>query len=272
MGEFNPLVRDVQLLLKEKGFDVAVDGLIGPGTLNAVLKALGGPIPAAPPAPIATATELADPGAFFAHMRTLNVLGPDLTQSEVDGCNAIIGACGKAGFSIGYVAYCLATAYHETNGTMQPIHELGGAAYFTRLYDVTGSQPDRARKMGNTAPGDGVRYCGRGLVQLTWKSNYAKATAKLRQLGLIGDDVDMVANPDLAMRPDIAAAIMVVGMREGWFTGRDLDDDIPSDRPATLEEFVRSRDIINGTDKAGAIAAEAVAFENGLLAGRWRAA
>lgn len=209
---------------------------------------------------------LADPARFFALAK--DVLGP-LSQGEVDGCNAILKACGDAGYPVGDVAYALATAYHETAGTMQPVKEYGGPAYFHRMYDIGGARPAKAKELGNLTPGDGARYAGRGYVQLTGKINYAKATLKLVTLGLLKAGESLVDQPDLAMRPDVAAAVMVFGMSEGWFTGRDLDDDIPRDGPATYDQFRRSRDIINGTDKQDKIAKEAVEFQEAVLAGKW---
>lgn len=210
--------------------------------------------------------QLHNEAAFFDKIRPL--LAP-MTQSEVDGCKAILAACGTAGFGIGDTAYTLGTAYHETAGTMQPVKEYGGTAYFTRMYDITGARPAKARELGNLSPGDGAKYCGRGYPQLTGKKNYQKATDKLRKLGVLTAQESLVDTPDLAMRPDVAAAIMVYGMSEGWFTGRDLDDDIPRSGPATYDQFVRSRDIVNGTDKAAKIAQEAVVFQEGLLVGEW---
>jgi len=212
---------------------------------------------------------LLSPARFFELSK--DVLGP-LSQSEVDGCNAILEACGVAGYSIGDVSYALATAYHETAGTMQPVKEYGNTAYFTRMYDITGSRPEKAKELGNLTPGDGPKYCGRGYPQLTGKINYAKATLKLLERGLLKPTESLVDNPDLAMRADIAAAIMVYGMSEGWFTGRDLDDDIPREGPATYEQFFKSRDIINGTDKQDKIAKEAVEFQQAIMAGGWATA
>jgi putative chitinase len=211
-------------------------------------------------------TALGKPAKFFEAAKS--ILGP-LSQSEIDGCNAILAACGAASYPVGDTAYALATAYHETAGTMQPISEYGGHAYFTRMYDVTGSRPALARKNGNTHAGDGPKYRGRGYVQLTWRNNYVRADDILRKRGFLKGGESLVSEPDLAMRPDIAAAIMVFGMREGWFTGRNLDDDIPRFSPATFEQFRRSRDIINGTDKQDKIAHEAVAFQGALIAGEW---
>jgi len=249
--------------------------------LGADLNALAAlPSPVAPPpaaaAPAAPANDLGSPwpsaeaeGQFYDFLRGNRMLGPKISANEYGGCDAIIKACFKAGFGIAFAAYCLATAYHETAHTMQPIHELGGPTYLHRMYDIQGNRPNKARELGNLTPGDGVKYAGRGYVQLTGKSNYAKATAKLRAYGL---DVDLVADPDLAMRPDIAALIMVFGMLEGWFTSRKLPDDLPRTGPATLRQFVLSRDIINGTDKDDEIAAEASDFQTGLQAGQYREA
>lgn len=211
----------------------------------------------------------ADYGKFYDFLRSNHMLGPKISPTEFEGCDKIIRACAVAGWPVSYVAYALATAYHETAHTMQPIKEIGGTAYFTRMYDINGNRPAKAKELGNLTPGDGARYPGRGYVQLTGKKNYAKATAKLRALGI---DVDLVANPDRAMEPMIAAIIMVYGMLEGWFTNRKLPDDLPSRGPATLRQFVLSRDIINGTDKDDEIAAYAIDFQTGLQQGGYKIA
>jgi putative chitinase len=58
-------------------------------------------------------------------------------------------------------------------------------------------------RMGNTEDGDGAKYIGRGLIQLTGKDNY-KA---------FGDAIgeDLVANPELVQEPRYAA------LSAGWF-------------------------------------------------------
>jgi len=198
--------------------------------------------------------------AFFPHVRQ-HLFGGTLTQSQVDGMNAILDAWDASGLTdLRYAAYMLGTAFHETARTMRPIKEMGGDAYVTRLYDVMGAFPERARSMGNTTPGDGARYCGRGYVQLTWKANYA------RMGKLLG--VDLVGNPDLAMDPDIAARVMFEGMTKGEssvgdFTGVALENYFTD----TKEDWVNARRIINGLDHADAIAATAKAFHTALRAG-----
>jgi putative chitinase len=195
---------------------------------------------------------------FFNRMRA-GLLGPTLSAAEVKGCTAILEAC--QGMPVSWAAYCFATAYHETAFTMQPVKEFGGPRYYTRMYDVTGDRPRLARANGNTAPGEGVKYCGRGYVQLTWKANYARAGASL--------GYDLVGSPDLAMRPDIAALVMRDGMKGAWFTGLGLSDMLPGQGLASLAQFKEARRIINGRDKATVIAGYASWCQDALNAAGW---
>lgn len=182
-----------------------------------------------------------------------------LTQKQVDGTNAILDEWARQKMTdIRYLAYMLATAKWETDHEMYPNFEKGGKAYLTRLYDVNGQNPARARRNGNAAPGDGPKYSGRGYVHLTWKNNYLKMTKRLRAAGF---DVDLVKNPELAMRPDVAAFVMFDGMLNGVFTGKKLSDYFNK----TKTDWVNARRIINGTDKAAIIAGIAKAFYADLV-------
>lgn len=228
------------------------------------------PAPSSPPAPpipqpletVDAAAAFADYGEFYDWLRDDNMLGPTISAEEFEGCDAILRACASVQHPLAYAAYTLATAYLETAHTMQPIKEIGGNAYFIRLYDIQGHNPSRARQMGNTQPGDGPKYCGRGYVQLTWKKNYDKAGKAI--------GVDLVAEPDKALVPTNAAAIMTRGMLEGWFTGKKLADYLPQRGPAEQVAFRRARYIINGQDKADMIAGYALKFQAALQAGGWR--
>ncbi len=180
---------------------------------------------------------------FFDAMRAGRLLGPTLSEKEVQGCKAIIEAC--AGWPAAWTAYALATAYHETAGTMQPIREYGRG---------------KGRKYGRPGAHGGQIPYGRGYVQLTWDFNYEKAD---KELALGGK---LLADFDLALDHAIAAQIMVRGMKEGWFTGRGLAKTLPPDGPATLAQFTASRPIINGRDKDAQIARHAFEFQKALLA------
>lgn len=189
---------------------------------------------------------LSNPKAFYANLRT-GILGPVLTPEEVLGCEAILDA--MEGLPLSHVAYALATAYHETNATMQPVRE----AYWL-------SEAWRKKNLRYWP------FYGRGYVQLTWAENYAKADKKL---GLGGS---LIKNPDRAMEPDIAAKIMRFGMVEGWFAGdkkgrHTLARYLPA--TASLEEFRSARPIINIHDKDLLIARHALQFQAALITGGW---
>ncbi|GGE36433.1 hypothetical protein GCM10007276_12420 [Agaricicola taiwanensis] len=167
--------------------------------------------------------------------------GGKLTQAQVEGVEVILDAFENEPME--YTAYAMATAFHETAATMQPIKERGGTAYFTRMYDIKGQRPAKAKELGNLTPGDGAKYAGRGYVQLTGRANYQRASQ------VVG--VDLIKKPDRAMEPDIASKILHDGMIEGWFTGKKLSDYFG---PSAVTNPVGARKIINGTDKAKLIA------------------
>ena len=205
--------------------------------------------------------QLSDPATFFANLKA-GLLGPTLSTSEVNGTNAILKAVGDAGWPLSWAAYGLATAYHETAHTMLPIKEIGGPKYFFRMYDRKGARPAVAKRLGNTQDGDGARYFGRGYVQLTGRANYHNAGSKL--------GVDLEGKPDLALDPDVAAKVMVLGMSQGWFTGKSCGTYLPSGATACDSSgFTAARRIINDQDRAGLISGYALKFQTALQAGGW---
>lgn len=170
-------------------------------------------------------------------------------QSQVSGFESVVNAVNAYNMDALnplFFAYMLATAWHETAHTMQPIEEYGkgrGRPYGSNI-DIHGG---RYYDLPHT-------YYGRGYVQLTWLTNYALMRNKL--------GVDFVNNPKLALDPKHASDIMIIGMLEGLFTGKSLSDCV---RYGSYSEFVYARRIINGTDKATLIAGYAVKFLDSLV-------
>ncbi|HEY2454148.1 MAG TPA: peptidoglycan-binding protein [Scandinavium sp.] len=146
---------------------------------------------------------------------------------------------------VSWLAYILATTYHETAATMQPIEEYGKGA---------------GHSYGEPDPETGQIYDGRGYVQLTWKDNYQKSQDEVVNFQTMKCDVPLVMQPDLAMTPWIAAQVAIVGMSQGWFTGKSLSDYLTE----TSTDYVNARRIINGTDKAQTIAAYATETQEAL--------
>lgn len=190
--------------------------------------------------------------AFFDAARG-PVFGGRLDSGQVEGCEAILAA--SAHLPLRQRAYLLATAHHETAGTMLPVKE----TVMPHHRDRNPSDAEVIRRLDRAfAKGllPQVRepywregWFGRGYVQLTHRRNYELARAKL--------GVDFVSDPSLAMVPEHAARILVRGCIEGWFTGRKLGD---------YTSYREMRRVVNGLDRAKDIAATAVLFEAALAA------
>jgi hypothetical protein len=162
--------------------------------------------------------------AFFDVIR--KHFGP-LSQSQVEGFELLFKAA--SALPDRHKAYLLATAWHETARTMQPIYERGPKSYFNKY--------EGRKDLGNTVKGDGYRFRGVGYVQLTGRRNFSVFS------GLLG--IDLLARPELAANPATAAKIMIMGMRDGLFTGKKMAD---------FESFEGMRRVVNGTDRADDIA------------------
>jgi hypothetical protein len=174
-----------------------------------------------------------------------------ISQGFVDGVNGLFAAFNeyKELDSINplYVAYMLATAYHETAFTMQAITEYGGVRYFDK-YD-TGRLAER---LGNTpeADGDGYKYRGRGYVMITGYGNYKKFT------DILG--IDLINSPDLALDSIVSAKILTIGSLKGTFTTRRLNQYIKYG--LERNEWINARRVINGVDDNKDIADYAINF------------
>src|SRR5215216_318936 len=141
-----------------------------------------------------------DSNTFFTRYRlTFGVLGPYQFSAFT---------------SVRQLAYAFATVQRETNVagfvggryvalTYNPITELGSYAY------IMGHYQGRL-DLGNTQPGDGWKFRGRGYVQITGRNNYTRFA---RLLG-----VDLAGDPDLALQPAVAWSILSLGMHQGLFT------------------------------------------------------
>lgn len=166
---------------------------------------------------------------------------------QEDPLVTLVDKCLEAGVTdIKQIAYVLATAYHES-GRFKHDEEIGkgGSRPYAQTIYVYANKKDT--------------YHGRGWVQLTWLGHYGKFTAILS--ALTGKMIDLVNHPELIQENDeINAYITVVGMKEGLFTGKKLDDYIGDD-------YVNARRIVNGTDKATQIAGYAKKFEEALRYG-----
>lgn len=192
-----------------------------------------------------------DKATFYANIRG-GPLFPVLYQDQVNGIDQILDCWNGGPLGLfqppvydAMLAYMLATVYHETARAMQPVREGDWPGHHV-------SDAWRRRNLYRYYP-----YYGRGLVQLTWRSNYQLATQFLRKFyPADASKIDLVNFPDQALNPTYAVAILFHGMSTGMFTGRSLHDYIYGSHI----DFIDARRIINGMDRAWTIAGYANEF------------
>lgn len=107
------------------------------------------------------------------------------------------------------IGHFLAQAAHESDN-FRTLNEYGGAAYFARY--------DGRRDLGNVRPGDGARYHGRGIFQLTGRANYREYGA------LLG--IDLEGNPDRAAEPEISLEIACLYWQRKKLNPKAEQDDL----------------------------------------------
>ncbi len=203
---------------------------------------------------------------FFAYARR-SPFGGSLSQARKDNSTLIINYALSKNLPLIWIAYILATAFHETDGTMRPIlenlnyktPEVIRATWPTRFPTVDSAkpyvkQPQKlanlvyAGRNGNTDPNDGWTWRGAGYVQLTGKGNAAKFG---------------ITNPADLLKPDVATRILVEGMVTGVFTGKRLAD---YGKDVGVFNATNARAIVNGNVKAALIATYCAAFYDALQA------
>lgn len=183
------------------------------------------------------------PEVFWGVIRE-NLFRGKMTQGVEDTIDTIVDTYLAQGqYNPHHLAYILATAYHESyhrklNPDWNPVREgfaktnEGAIKAVTKLYEQGKISHNYAIPHTN-----GYSYYGRGYVQITWPENYRKMGKRL--------DISLYENPDLALDRSVAAKLLVVGMIEGTYTGRKLDD-------YGVQNFdaYNARRIINGLDNA----------------------
>jgi hypothetical protein len=206
-----------------------------------------------------------DEAKFFAGLRNGPFPGR-LTTDNVTGIQDILAeAATRALPNLWYLAYPLATAFHETNHIMLPVIETRRADEAQNpSVDIAIGRLERSWQAGHMPwvktpywrkNVRGLSYLGRGLPQLTHETNYQRMGDLLA--------VDLVGNPDLALDPLIASKIMFEGMIRGVFTGHKLADYFSD--PAHPDPK-GARRIINGQERADLVAGYAWQFEQDLRA------
>lgn len=176
----------------------AMAGALGYGALTGQLRDAPREIPVDKP-PL----EITIPGGDIQQEPTVKKEPTKLTPSTATNANkemekVVFVTAKKSGIQGKELAQFMAQVAHETLG-FQRLVEVGNKEYFNR-YDPKHS-PKKAKILGNVKQGDGLRYKGRGFIQITGRDNYRKAGQAL--------GIDLENNPKWASDPKIAAKIAV---------------------------------------------------------------
>lgn len=127
-------------------------------------------------------------------------------------------------------------------------HE-SGSLFFTEEL-ASGAAYEGRKNLGNTQPGDGVRFKGRGLIQITGRANYQAVGTAL--------GVDLIKNPTLLGGKNVnvcsADQLKNAAMSAGWFWNSrklnaiadTIDISKPIDTGANLANFILITKKING--------------------------
>ena len=236
-------------LLKDQGFDLSEAGVNEfkekhqLGNAGNIRGVIGGQTAALYFDEIVSGGGKVDRAKFFTAFRPQ--FGA-LNESQVQGYDAIFDYWDKSNLTDNrWLAYALATAFHETGEYLKPVREgfcssdQGSINAVTDLFNRGIIGENYALREAN-----GQSYFGRGLVQITFGDNYKR----LGQAIGIGDD--LYDNPSLALNMDIAVKILFTGMVDGLYTSHSLRKYFFEDRT----DWVNARKIINRLDKADLIA------------------
>lgn len=215
-----------------------------------------------------------DKKAFFEELRKNKKMFPQgISQEFVNGVNTLLEVWYKYNFDKTQtkyeLAYNLATSFHETAGTMQPIYERGAKSYFNKYEPGT----KLGKQLGNTQRGDGFLFRGAGHVQNTGRRNADVSGQKLSKF--LNVRVDFLSNPALRVDPTISAISLFLGNHEGWWTGRKLNNYLRThyseeSELVLMHDFTRARAVVNGNDKAELIATYAFNFLDALDAAKYK--
>ncbi len=180
-----------------------------------------------------------------------------LSEKQRGGMKDVIDVWTKnfAGGDPRWLAYILASIYHETGQMMVPVREGFKKTDQAAREHVRNMFIRGIVKRDYAKPVNGISYFGRGRVQSTHFDNYRRLSRRFNK--------NFVNEPNLLLDSRIDAEVAVFGHVEGlWVPKFKLSDFIKGERC----DYVGARRIVNGQDKASEIASFARTFERAVRA------
>jgi putative chitinase len=118
--------------------------------------------------------------------------------------------------------YEINTPLRQAHFLAQILHESGSLLYSEEI--ASGSAYEGRKNLGNTQPGDGIKFKGRGLMQLTGRANYA----------VYGKYIGV----DLEAHPELVATTYAVDVAGWFFATKNLNELADKDDVATITKRI----------------------------------
>lgn len=157
-------------------------------------------------------------------MLTIDQLSQIFPKANLMRLGVFLGPLNEAMY-----AYDITTPLQQAAFLAQIGHESGQFRYVREIWGPTPAQAryEGRKDLGNTEVGDGVRFMGRGLIQITGRANYKACSDAL--------GVDLISNPELLERADLAV------LSAAWFWEKRAIN-----VPAAKGDFERVTKLVNG--------------------------
>lgn len=145
---------------------------------------------------------------------------PNATDANVDKY--------LSGINVALIKYDITTPKRIAAFLAQLAHESGSLRYVEEL--ASGDAYEGRKDLGNTKPGDGARFKGRGLIQITGRANYKALSVAL--------NFDFINEPEKLELPGAAS------LSAGWFWNlKKLN------KYADANDFLKISKLINGVNR-----------------------
>jgi len=179
--------------------------------------------------------------------KNINTHFGKLSKKQVEGFESFFNKWDELELTdVRWLSYILATVWHETGTTMQPIEEIGKG---------------KNKKYGKRVWYNGKSYTdiksifyGRGHTQNTWRDIYEKLTISNE------NKWDFVKKPELLLKMEPSIWATFHAMTTGLYTGKKLSSFFNE----KTDDSIGARRIINGKDKAELISDYHVRFLNSI--------
>lgn len=148
------------------------------------------------------AQKVPKPGLWLDPNKVASLLGSPV-ENVRKSLPQILKALNEAGIKDRNAIIAVLATIRTEVGSFMPIHEYGGPSYWARY--------NGRSDLGNVRPGDGVRYHGRGFIQLTGRHNYRTYGQRI--------GVNLEKHPNKALNPKVAAEVLIE-----YFKARGIPD------------------------------------------------